>query len=420
MSNPKKIAILHYAAPPVIGGVESVLEAHANLFIQHGYAVTVISGRGAESALPDGVKLICVPLIDSQHPQIIALNQELETGVLPAIFDSLKQELVETLKPLLSGFDAVIVHNIFTKHFNLPLTAALFDLLDQEIGSNWIAWSHDFTWTSPNSAHKVFPKYPWDLLRSHHPRLQHVVVSQARQQDLAELYQLPPETIQVVYNGVDPQALLGLSPLAMRIVSACGLNDSDLTLLMPVRVTQAKNIEFALDTLAALKQASLNPKLILTGPPDPHDPQNMAYFEALRQQRDQLGLQEHFFFVYELGDEAGQPLTLSMDVVGELFRVADGLLMPSHREGFGMPILEAGLCGLAVFSAPIPASVEIGQQDIHTIDIHKPAADTAQQIIAWANASQTHHMRRKVRQSYTWEALFHRQIKPLVESQARR
>jgi glycosyltransferase involved in cell wall biosynthesis len=415
MTNPKKIAILHYTAPPVIGGVESVLEAQANLFIRHHYAVTVIAGRGDSSALPQGVNFISVPLIDSQHPEITAMNQQLEQGVLPTNFEKIKDELVQTLWPILSGFDTVIVHNIFTKHFNLPLTAALFFLLNEEGIKQWIAWSHDFTWTSPNSSSKVFPEYPWELLRTSHTKLQHVVVSKDRQKDLAGLYGVEPESIKVIYNGVDLQSLLGLSKTAMRIVSHCDLTSSDLNLLMPVRVTQAKNIEFALHTLAEIKQAGLTPKLILTGPPDPHDPKNMAYFESLKELRDQLGLNENMFFVYELCADSGDPLTLSMDVVGELYRVVDGLFMPSHREGFGMPILEAGLTGLGIFSAPIPATVEIGQKDVHWVDINKEPHLTAKQILEWCEHNQAYRMRKKVRQNYTWEALFQNDMKPLID-----
>ncbi len=295
----------------------------------------------------------------------------------------------------------------------------MFDLLNEDGVKKWIAWSHDFTWTSPNSSHKVFPKYPWDLLRFNHPKVTHVVVSKDRQEDLAALYKVKPETIHVVYNGVDLESLLGFSKTAKRIVSECGLTESDLNLLMPVRVTQAKNIEFALHTLAEIKQTGLNPKLILTGPPDPHDPKNMAYFDSLKVLRDQLGLQENMFFVYELEDGAGAPLTLGMDVVGELFRAADLLFMPSHREGFGMPILEAGLCGIGIFSAPIPATVEIGQQDVHWIDIHKEPRETAQQMLAWCDNNQAYQMRKKVRQHYTWEALFQNDIKPLIDSEGR-
>jgi hypothetical protein len=42
------IAILHYSAPPVVGGVEAVIAAHVKTFQEAGYPVTVIAGRGGE------------------------------------------------------------------------------------------------------------------------------------------------------------------------------------------------------------------------------------------------------------------------------------------------------------------------------------------------------------------------------------
>ena len=40
------IVLLHYAAPPIIGGVESVLGRHALLMAQHGHSVRIIAGQG--------------------------------------------------------------------------------------------------------------------------------------------------------------------------------------------------------------------------------------------------------------------------------------------------------------------------------------------------------------------------------------
>ncbi len=61
MTKQKKIAILHYSAPPVIGGVKSVMEAQAKLLIRHNYAVMVLAGRGDAAALPAGVSLYLDP-----------------------------------------------------------------------------------------------------------------------------------------------------------------------------------------------------------------------------------------------------------------------------------------------------------------------------------------------------------------------
>lgn len=40
------IAIMHYAAPPVVGGVESVIASHARLISSAGHQTRILAGRG--------------------------------------------------------------------------------------------------------------------------------------------------------------------------------------------------------------------------------------------------------------------------------------------------------------------------------------------------------------------------------------
>jgi glycosyltransferase involved in cell wall biosynthesis len=415
--NQPETAILHYTAPPIVGGVEAVIQAHVVAFVRAGYPVTVIAGRGEENALPPEAELTIIPEVDSQHELVTKMSAQLEEGKVPAEFDDFVDRLTDSLRPVLDRFSNVIVHNIFSKHFNLPLTAALYRLLDAGDIYNCIAWGHDFTWTSSNSRSKVYQGYPWDLLRTWRDDITYVVVSQHRQQELAKLYDRPAKDIQVIYNGVDPQTLLGLSEEGYALVERLKLLENDLILLMPVRVTQAKNIEFALKTIAALKDQGVRPALVQTGPPDPHDAASMAYFESLRTMREQLGVKDEVHFVFESGPDPDEPYLIDQRVVGDLFRVSDLMFMPSHREGFGMPVLEAGLAGMPVFSTPVPAAKEIGNPDVEIFDASQDPKNIAVQILDWTESS-IHGLRRRVRQDYTWSAIFERQIEPLLQRKA--
>jgi glycosyltransferase involved in cell wall biosynthesis len=409
-------AILHYTAPPVVGGVEAVIQAHAQAFVRAGYPVTIVAGWGEAAALPQEASLVRVSEMDTQYAQITQMSAQLEKGQVPPDFDAMTNLLAKTLAPILSRFDNIVVHNIFTKHFNLPLTTALCRFLNEDHTPHCIAWCHDFSWTSPSSGSKVHPGYPWDLLRTQRSDVTYVVVSQHRQHELASLFECPPEQIHVVYNGVDPKALLGLSPEGHALVSRLGLLDSDLVILMPVRVTQAKNIEYALRTVAALKTRGCHLKLVLTGPPDPHDARSMAYFGELQALRQALGVEEEMRFVFESGPDPDQPFIVDASVVGDLFRVSDLMFMPSHREGFAMPVLEAGLVGIPVVCTAVPAALEIGGDDVILFDEDQDPALLADQILAWAENSAVHRLRQRVRQSYTWQAIFQRDIKPLLRS----
>jgi glycosyltransferase involved in cell wall biosynthesis len=93
------------------------------------------------------------------------------------------------------------------------------------------------------------------------------------------------------------------------------------------------------------------------------------------------------------------------------------MLMPSHREGFGMPVLEAGLLGVPVVCTYVPAAEEIGGVDVILFDAAEDPAHLARRILAWAEQSPVHRLRRRVRQNYTWRAIFHRDIKPLLDSE---
>jgi glycosyltransferase involved in cell wall biosynthesis len=409
------IAVLHYTAPPVIGGVESVLDVHARLFLQAGFEVVVIVGRGAAAALPKGVQFQLIPELDSLHPRVAAMSAALELGCVPADFGTMATGLAQTLAPILSRCDHVIVHNVFTKHFNLPLTAALFDLLDAHGLRQCIAWCHDFTWASTHSRSKVHPGYPWNLLRTRRCDVNYVVVSRERQHALAQLFHCAPALIQVIYNGVDPAVLLGLSANGRALIERLGVRDGDLILLMPVRITTAKNIELALQVTAVLKARGCQPRLVITGPPDPHDRDSLVYLQLLRKLRRQLDVESDARFVFESGSDSTQPCVIDEQLVAELLRVSDVLFMPSQREGFGMPILEAGLIGIPVVCTnSVPAAQEIGGEDVVRFDANDSPEFIADLIQARTQHSPAQRLRRRIKQDYSWPAIFRREIAPLL------
>jgi len=412
----KRIAIIHYSAPPVVGGVEAVIKAHVKLFSENDYEITIITGRGDRESFPQHIEVINIPEIDSQHPAISDLNTQLEKGEYPPNFDQYTNQLHHQLSPILKKYDHLIIHNIFTKHFNLPLTAAIHKLIDQQIIQNLIAWCHDFTWTSPNSRDKVFPKYPWNLLRTYREEVQYVVVSKKRQAALADLFGIPSKIIKVIYNGIDPFTLLGITLEGQKLIDRLDLLKSDLNIIMPVRVTQAKNIEYALQVVEKIKSQDVNLKLVITGPPDPHDPKNIEYFESLKTLRSDLDLENNLIFIYESGPEPNQPHIINNNIVADLYRVSDLMFMPSHREGFGMPVLEAGMLGLPVVSTPIPASEEIAENDALIYHPDQSPEITANQILERIRSNPLSQLRIKTRMNFTWESIFYNQIIPLLKT----
>jgi len=106
------------------------------------------------------------------------------------------------------------------------------------------------------------------------------------------------------------------------------------------------------------------------------------------------------------------------DRFANLYQVADVLFFPSTQEGFGIPILEAGMAGIPIFCADIPPFRETGQLDVTFFDpLNEAPANIASRILSTLNASPTYRLRVRVRQQYRWDVLVRKHLVPLVEDE---
>ena len=407
------VAILHYAGPPYVGGVEITMAAHAHALLADGRRPLIVAGKGG--SITPGVALRLLPELGSRGELVEQLSRELAAGVVSVAFHALTDRLAAWLADTLAGVEAVMVHNVLSLHKNLAFTAALRRLHDAGRLPRLLAWCHDFAWLDPLYQPELHAGYPWDLLREPWPHTRYVVVSEDRRAMLAGLFGCDQAEIAVVTPGVDLAGFLKLEPETLELVARLALLDADPLLLLPARITRRKNIELAVTVIGALRRLGRDARLVVTGPPGPHNPANAAYLAELLALRAASGAGAGAIFLYEsFTDGAGQPRPVSDAMLADLFRLADGLLFPSRYEGFGIPALEAGLSGIPIFCSDIPplratlgnAAVYFGPDD--------PPELIAERIVATLDADQRHLLRRTVRTSYTWEAIYRREIVPLL------
>ncbi len=406
----KRVGILHYAAPPIVGGVEATIYHHARLLATRGYDVHVIAGRGA--AFHPRVAFHHIPEVDSRHPDVLAVARDLARGHVSDAFHLLRDRIALCLRDILTRTDVTIVHNAITLHKNLPLTAALRQLSDARV-TRFIAWCHDFAWQDELYTPEMHPGYPWDLLRTPWPGVQYVVVSEHRRQMLARLLGLPVTEIAVVTPGVDVAEFLKLEPETRRLVERLHLLDAEPLMVLPARITRRKNIEMAIRVTAALGDFMPQPVLVVTGPPGPHNPTNIAYLNALRDLRRDLAVADRVHFLYEYG-EGDAPLHVTDAMMSDFYRLADLLLFPTRREGFGIPVLEAGLARLPIFAADIPPVRESAGDLAFRFDPDGDPVHVARAIAEHLRRDPAYRMRKRVLREFRWERIIEEKIEPIL------
>ena len=159
-----------------------------------------------------------------------------------------------------------------------------------------------------------------------------------------------------------------------------------------------------------MKYRGLAVRLLVTGPTAPHHPQRaQADLDELKSKRAELGLQPDVIFLAD--DLGGMPTDQE---VAELYALSDCLIFPSESEGFGLPILEAGIAGVPAVVSDIPIFHEVGQTDVSYFQLDDTAEEVADVIMRVLDTP-VRRLRRRVRHEYRWESIVDRQIMPLLQ-----
>ena len=408
------VAILHYTCPPVVGGVEQLIAVHAGLFAERGYPTRVIAGKGEPFRADVPVQLI--PSLYSKDLELLAVNEELDQGLVSDRFRRVAERIEGELRSALAGVDVCIVHNAFTLHFNLPLTAALHRIALQGDGPRFVAWCHDLSWKNELYIPRMREEFPWRLLKQPLEGIRYVVVSATRQEEMSDLFDLPTERLLVIPAGVDPAVQLKLEPETAELVRRLGLLQGELLMLAPVRITKRKNLEMSIRITRALLQQAVQARLVVTGPPGPHNVRSGDYVEELRRLRRELGVEREVILLFEHLESARGGYPVSDQMMWDLYSLSDLLLFSSAQEGFGIPLVEAGLFKLPVFCSNIPPFREIGLDAAVYFELQEEPESVARRIRSWMREDKVYRLRRRLLQHYSWDSLFDDRIEPLIGS----
>lgn len=392
-----RVVFLHYTAPSILGGVEQVIGVHARALRDAGDTVTIVTGRGTAR----GLETIRVPELDSQHPAVLRDRAALAAGVVTAQHGLLVATIQRKLRPILAKADRVVVHNVFTLHFNAALTEALAHFAAERPGV-FIAWTHDLAWTDAVYAGQLHDGRPWSLFKTALPGVRYVAISEKVAMEFTRIAGVARSKIAIVRNGVDRVAVLGLSAKGVRFATRFELFDADPLLLLPVRMTRRKRIEIAIDACAALRTTFPKAALVVTGGPGAHNPANADYERELVRH---AGPGVHLFHA--------ERVRVGVRELADLYGLADALILPSANEGFGLPIFEAGLRRLPIVCTDIPALRENAGPDATYLPLEADGAAFARAVADRLAADPIARLHRRAREN-EWPRVLADHVLPAI------
>ena len=406
--NRLKIALLHYSCPHVVGGVEEIISQQVTLFTRYGHQIKIIAGEG--DIFTKDFPITINPLFSSTNSSVMKVHRDLLEGDNRAGLEKLIDIFSVILNQELTSYDILIAHNVMTMPFNLPLTFAVRDVANTS-KVRVISWNHDsiyFYADCPGAYHDE----PWNILKTYFPFMNYVCISHQRLKQFRELYGTDAK-ITVIPDSIDPTNFLGLSAQSQRFVRELELYMADLVMIQPSRLIPRKNIEMGFGVVQAMKRKGIKVRYIVTGIYDPHEQRHVQYYQKLKDKIKKLDITHEVIFITDHKLKNGKRIIPDKKFIHDLYMVADLLFMPSISEGFGIPLLEAGLTKLPVVCSNILPFMEIGNDYICTFSHGEDYDCIADKILKFLGNLATHRFYRRVINNYIGDSIYRVHMRPM-------
>ena len=402
------IAILHYSCPPVVGGVEEIVRQQASLLHRYYHPIKIIAGDGSQ--FTEDFTIEINPLLSSSYPEISKLQQDPVKNHRP--IQKMADTIFEYLNDSLQDFKILIAHNVLSMHYNLPLTLALHKLADTK-AIKVINWNHDSPYFYKNYS-KELERKPWLILKKYNPNISYITISPSRAKEFQALYETKKK-ISVIPNGIDPIQVFRLGKTTMRLIKENNLFTTDLLMIQPARLHPRKNIELSIEVLRAFHDKGIKAKFLLSGAYDPHERKTLHYYNKLKDLAESLQVQKHIIILSDYVFESGEKITADWETIRDLYQISDLLFLPSKREGFGIPLLEAGMMKLPIVCSDIDTFKLIAGENVLYFPLKDRPKEIAENVLEFLGQLRTHRMYRRVFRDYIWDNIYNDLLRPFLE-----
>ena len=405
-----QVIILHYTLPPVLGGVEKLLYPLAEQFVNNGFIVTFLAGRGSLNS--NKIKTTLIPELDPQNTNIVKTQDKIEEGLLPENYKSRVEEIEKKIETRIGYVEHIIIHNMMTMPFNIAATEALWNFIHKYPDKNYYIWTHDMAWRMEKYQNKLYDRYPWNLLKKPVPQGKYITISEYRKKQLVDLLGLKKSRVKVIPNVINIQDFLKYSNHTNKIISKLALYNRYPVILLPVRILPRKNIEHSVNILSHLQNAFPDMVAVITGEYNI----NEDYYKKIKSLIDKENMQQNIVFMQDVFQELNIPFSENSNIVRDLYFVSHLVLYLSKDEGFGLPILESAIARTPIVLSDLDVFQEITQDNANYLSNSidpETGAQELRKILVDKKDYQSLNMR--VTRQYNWEFWWDRYLKNIFK-----
>lgn len=346
-ARPLRVALLGYRSNPYSGGQGIYIKYVARALTDLGHQVDVISGEPYPD-LDSDIRLVKLPGLNLfAHPDPWhALSREnltsftdlfewasMVSGGFPEPY-TFGRRVVQYMKQHGGNYDVVhdnqcLSHGTYQlQKMGLPLLTTIHHPITFDLD---IALAHTKTAGMRMLIRRwhLFLKMQAKVAR----RLRHIVtVSESSKRDICQAFNVEPETVKVIYNGVDAGVFRPRPEITKRPLQLITTASAD----QPLKGTQ-----HLIPALASLRQRFPDLRLTFIGQPKPN------------------GETARLIAQHNLGPLIDFQHGIANQDIVDLYAGASVAVIPSEYEGFGLPAAEAMACAVPVVSTDGGALPEV-------------------------------------------------------------
>jgi glycosyltransferase involved in cell wall biosynthesis len=415
--------MIHYTCPETEkSGVTTVIRNHAIHLTDLGNEVTIVYGKGGGL---EGVREVYIEELNPDHPEISKLQGKILSKKLDDStrknFLRIKEALKTKIRDATQGLDVVIVHNIPSMVFNFPATVAINELVE-ESKSKFVFWIHDsvvlrLEWK------KFLKTWPFTELHYEHPNVSYVTITEFRAKQLSQMrndhYKL--KDVKIIPNGINVEEYERLDEATLELREKLRLKWDDYVILMPIRVLPRKNIELGLKIIYELKKlvGERRVRLVITGPPDPQArAYAQRYVDYLNNLMKKLNLEDNVLLIHDLISfrRLYENNCIIKWGIADAYALSDLVLITSKEEGFGLPVLEAGVARKTLFVSRIKPFEELLKEGIeaYMFGLNEKPANIAFKIFRYFLSDIIQYNFNNVIRKYRWSVIVKDKVLPFL------